>query len=122
MMTEFTEYAPIGNMKQAIYRPAVLSVLAAMTKPTIATDRPMVMCQVLSCIRPELQPVRIPATPAKMNGGHVSTRVMVRLNPRVRTTLILSVSKAQHLNGACLRWKEGVERASTEMEVLHEAE
>jgi hypothetical protein len=46
-----------------------------------------VICQVRSCIRPELQPVMIPATPAKRNGGHVKTRVMVVLKPRVLTTL-----------------------------------
>jgi hypothetical protein len=92
MITELTEYAPIGNMKHAMYRPAVLSVLAAMTNPTMATRSPIVMCHVRSCMRPELQPVMIPATPASRKGGHVRTRVIVRLKPRVLTTLEFHVS------------------------------
>jgi hypothetical protein len=87
IMTELTEYAPIGKMKHATYRPAVFNVLAAITNPMIDTKRPIVICHVLSCIRPELQPVKIPATPARIKGGQVRTRVMVRLKPRVLTTL-----------------------------------
>lgn len=78
----------MGKMKQAIYRPAVFNVLAAMTNPTMATRSPPVICQVRSCMRPELHPVRMPATPAMMNGGQVKTSVIVLLKPRVFTTLI----------------------------------
>ena len=77
----------MGKMKHATYRPAVFKVLAAMTNPTMATSSPPVMCQVRSCMRPELQPVAIPAAPASRKGGHVSTRVIVVLKPRVLTTL-----------------------------------
>jgi hypothetical protein len=87
MITELTEYAPIGKMKHATYRAAVFIVLAAMTKPTIDTMRPTVICHVRSCIRPEFQPVNMPAAPATRNGGQVRTRVIVRLKPRVLTTL-----------------------------------
>jgi hypothetical protein len=122
MMTELTEYAPIGKMKQARYRPAVFNVLAAITNPTIATRRPIVMCHVRSCIRPELQPVKIPATPARMNGGQVRTRVIVRLKPRVRTTLHKPLARTSPVYVRYSRRKERVEGAGAQMEVLHEAE
>lgn len=87
MMTEFTEYAPIGKMKHAMYLPAVFSVEAATTKPITATDKPAVMCHVRSWRRPELHPMKMPAAPAKMKGGQVRTRVIVVLKLRVLTTL-----------------------------------
>jgi len=90
MMTELTEYAPIGNIKQATYRPAVLRVAAAMANPRMATTKPAVMCQVLSCNFPEDQPMAKPPTPASRKGGHVMTSVMVVLKPSVLTTLFLS--------------------------------
>lgn len=103
MMTELTEYAPIGKMKQATYRPAVFNVLAATTKPMIETRSPAVMCHVRSCLRPELHPIAMPAAPAKMNGGHVKTRVIVLLNPKVFTTLRLFLVP--------IYWEEGEKKS-----------
>jgi hypothetical protein len=95
-------------------------VLAAITNPRMATRRPIVICHVRSCIRPELQPVKIPAAPANKKGGQVRTRVIVRLNPRVLTTLYQllapAITKSQEdflntyvgkkeLNEHALRWK-----------------
>jgi hypothetical protein len=59
----------------------------AMIKPITAITSPRVMCQVRSCRRPELQPTMMPAAPARRNGGHVMTSVMVVLKPRVFTTV-----------------------------------
>jgi hypothetical protein len=47
---------------------------------------------------------------------------MVRLNPRVLTTLYQMSVDIQKMVLVYLRWEERVERASTEVEVLHEAE
>jgi len=91
MMTLLTEYAPRGKMKQATYLPAVFSVDAVIANPRMAIDKPVVICHVRSWYRPELQPKRMPAHPANMNGGHVIKRVTVVLKPRVLTTLKLSV-------------------------------
>lgn len=103
----------------------MLSVLAAITKPTIATKSPTVICHVRSCSRPELQPVKMPAAPASRNGGHVRTRVIVVLKPRVLTTLRIACQWLQHPESGKdtdLRGKERVETASGKMEILHEAE
>ena len=64
-----------------------MRVADAMMNPTMAVVRPAVICQVRSWKRPDDHPKRIPAAPAKMKGGQVKTRVTVRLNPRVLTTL-----------------------------------
>lgn len=74
-------------MKKETYRAGTFSVAEAITKPTMAVDRPTVICQVRSWKRPELQPKRMPAAPAKMKGGQVKTSVTVRLKPSVFTTL-----------------------------------
>ena len=92
IITLLTEYAPIGKMEHAMYRPAVWSVDAAITNPIIAVVSPAVMCQVRSWKRPELQPTRMPAAPAKMKGGQVRRRVTVVLKLRVLTTLDRRVS------------------------------
>lgn len=61
-----------------------------------------------------------------MKGGQVRTKVIVRLNPRVLTTLEYCVScRSFHLRktgSGDLRWEERVERASAEVEILHQAE
>lgn len=121
-MTLLTEYAPTGKMKQAMYLPAVFSVDAAMAKPTMAIVRPVVMCQVRSWYLPELQPKRMPAHPAKINGGHVMTRVTVVLKPRVLTTLKQGLVNYRRKVWNCSRWKKRVERACRKVEVLHEDE
>lgn len=89
MMTELTEYAPIGKMKQATYLPAVFRVAAAIANPRTATERPAVICHVRSCKRPDDQPINRPPAPARRKGGQVMTSVMVVLKPRVLTTLRL---------------------------------
>lgn len=71
----------------ATYRPARLSVAKAATKPTVATDLDMVMCQVRSLNLPEDQDTAIVMKPAIRYGGHVRTSVMVLLKPRVFTTV-----------------------------------
>jgi hypothetical protein len=123
----------MGKIKHARYRPAVFRVLAAMTKPTTATKRPIVICQVRSCILPELQPVNIPATPARINGGQVKTRVMVRLNPSVRTTLYQELAPVfglrntqgetyvgkKELNEQALRWKFCIKQNNQVLGSLH---
>ena len=58
-----------------------------MAKPAMARVSPAVMCHVLSCRRPELQPVKMPAAPATMKGGQVRTKVIVVSNPKVLMTL-----------------------------------
>ena len=83
IMTELTEYAPSGNIKQATYRPAVFKVPAATAKPIMETAKPAVMCHVLSCNLPEDQPIAKPPAPASRNGGHVITSVIVVGKPRV---------------------------------------
>lgn len=105
MMTELTAYAPIGKMKHATYRAAVFKVAAASAKPAMATLRPAVMCHVLSCQRPELQPKNMPAAPANINGGQVMTRVIVVLKPKVLTTLAVNyVSICFSLRSLHWRW------------------
>lgn len=91
MITELTEYAPMGKMKQATYLPAVLRVAAAIAKPRMATERPAVICHVRSWRRPDDQPIKRPAAPARRKGGQVMTSVMVVVNPKVFTTLLLLV-------------------------------
>lgn len=52
-MTEFTANAPAAKTKHATYRPAVFVVDAAITNPTMATAKPIVMCHVRSWYRPD---------------------------------------------------------------------
>lgn len=77
----------------------------------------------------------IPATPAKRKGGHVKTRVIVRLKPRVLTTLIdIEVSEKawcrvvregiayvgkKELNEQALRWKFCMKQKSHVLLSLH---
>lgn len=100
MMTELTEYAPTAKMKQATYRAGTFIVDGAMAKPTMAVVSPAVMCHVRSCMRPELQPQRIPAAPATMNGGQVRTRVIVVSKPIVLMTLCVCISTCSPLTSS----------------------
>ncbi len=74
-------------MKNETYRAGTFSVAEAIMKPMMAVNSPAVICQVRSWKRPELQPNKMPAAPAKINGGQVKIRVTVRLKPSVFTTL-----------------------------------
>ena len=121
MMTELTEYAPSGNMKQATYRPAVFRVAAAMANPRIENVKPAVMCHVLSCNFPEDQPIAKPPAPASRNGGHTITSVMVVLKPRVLTTLD-RVSQVDWKRIADLRWEKTVKWTCRKVKALHQDE
>ena len=69
------------------YRTPIGLEVAAMTKPTIATDLEAVMCQVRSLNLPDNQDTRIVLAPAMRYGGQVRTRVIVRPKSRVSTTV-----------------------------------
>ena len=65
----------------------MLSVTALTIKPTVAMPIITVMCQVRSLNFPDEMPTQIPTTPATSEGGAVSTRVIVVLNPSDDTTV-----------------------------------
>lgn len=86
-MTELTAYAPEAKRKQDMYRATTLSVAHDMINPINAIPMHPVICQVRSLSLPEVMPIMIPNAPETRYGGQVSTRVMVRLNPRLPTTV-----------------------------------
>lgn len=71
----------------AKYRTPVFSVAQPRTNPATAIDLAMLMCQVFSLKRPELQDHAIETTPAIRYGGHVKASVIVLLNPSVSTAV-----------------------------------
>lgn len=87
MMHELTAYAPDAKRKQAMYRAAMSSVAQEMMKPTSAAPILAVMCHVLSFSLPDDQPTATPTTAETRYGGHVSTRVMVLLKPKLPITV-----------------------------------
>jgi hypothetical protein len=86
-MRELTAYVPIQNTTMAKYRTPMLSELAPIMNPIMATDFDAVMCQVRSLNFPDSHETRMVDAPAIKYGGHVRTRVMVSLKPRVSTTV-----------------------------------
>ena len=71
----------------AKYLAPVFKVAQPVMKPTIATDLAIVMCHVRSLCFPELMAHMMDMKPAIRYGGHVSTSVIVVLNPSVSTAV-----------------------------------
>lgn len=87
MQILLTPYVAAVKIIIATYLAATLVVLILKMKPTIAITFETVICQVRSLYLPELQQTRILVKQAKRYGGHVRTRVIVVLKPKVLTTL-----------------------------------
>lgn len=94
-MTELTAYALDANKKQDRYRAATFIVAQDMMKPISAAPIHTVMCQVLSLYFPDVKPTTTPNNPEIRYGGHVKTSVMVRLKPRLPTTVGKKLLKLQ---------------------------
>ena len=89
-------------MKQAMYRATVFMIAQAMKNPPIASPMLPEMWYVLSLYLPEDRPTTKPKNPDTRYGGQVKTRVIVRLKPRVPSTVGKKLLKPQAER--CMFW------------------